>query len=68
MLVTECWDVIPGGGRGLLFSIVERPYGPALRSEMTDIPLGVLVRVLAELAEKGISDCHASAALAGYGG
>lgn len=51
-MVTECWDITPGVGQGLLFAVVERPGGLALRSEMTDIPVNLLLRVLAEIGHE----------------
>ena len=48
-MVTECWDITPGVGQGLLFSVVERANGLILRSEMNDLSVSLLLRVLDEL-------------------
>jgi hypothetical protein len=51
-MVIECWDISPGVGQGLLFSIVERSGGLVVRPEMTEIPVGLLQRVLAEIGHE----------------
>lgn len=52
-MVTECWDITPGVGQGLLFTIVARPSGAVLRPEMTELPVSLLHRVLAEFGQGG---------------
>lgn len=52
-VVAECWDITAGVGQGLLFSVFERPNGLVLRSEMNDLPVNLLLRVLAELGHEG---------------
>lgn len=51
-MVTECWDITPGVGQGLLFAIVERPGGRVLRPEMTEVPVRLILRVLAEIGDE----------------
>ncbi len=52
-MVTECWDITPGVGQGLLFTIIERPGGLVFRSEMTELPVDLILRVLTELGNGG---------------
>lgn len=45
-MVVECWDITPSAAQGLLFSIAERDHKAVLRTEISEISIGPINRVV----------------------